>query len=58
MAGRTDDGRTLALHDISRYKPRVAEAVPNEDPAELMREVLAIESEITAGLENFLEEVE
>jgi len=42
----------------SRYKPRVAEAVPDEDPAELIREVLAIEREITAGLEKLLGEVE
>ena len=42
----------------SRYKPRVAEAVPDEDPAELIREVLAIERKITAGLEKLLDEVE
>ena len=42
----------------SRYKPRVAEAAPDEDPAELIREVLAIEREITAGLEKLLSEVE
>ena len=42
----------------SRYKPRVAETVPDEDPAELIREVLAIEREITAGLEKLLGEVE
>ena len=42
----------------SRYKPRVAEAVPDEDPAELIREVLAIEREIAAGLEKLLGEVE
>ena len=41
----------------SRYTPRVAEAVPDEDPAELIREVLAIEREITAGLEKLLDEV-
>ena len=41
----------------SRYKPRVAEAVPDEDPAELIREVLAIECGITAGLEKLLDEV-
>ena len=41
----------------SRYKPRVAEAVPDEDPAELIREVFAIEREITAGLEKLLDEV-
>ena len=42
----------------SRYKPRVAETVPDEDPAELIREVLAIEREIAAGLEKLLDEVE
>ena len=42
----------------SRYKPRVAEPVPEEDPAELIREVLVIEKEITAGLEKLLAEVE
>ena len=42
----------------SRYKPRVAEPVPEEDPAELIREVLVIEKEITAGLEKLLREVE
>jgi len=53
---------TIAENDwnlaASRYKPRVAEAVSDEDPAELIREVLAIESEITAGLEKLLAEVE
>ena len=34
-----------------------AETVPDEDPAELIREVLAIEREITAGLEKLLDEV-
>ncbi len=42
----------------SRYKPRVAEPVPDEDPAELIREVLAIEREITEGLEKLLVEIE
>ena len=42
----------------SRYKPRVAEPVSDEDPAELIREVLAIEREITEGLEKLLKEVE
>lgn len=41
-----------------RYKPQVAEAVSEEDPAELIREVLAIEWEITAGLEKLLQQVE
>ena len=42
----------------SRYKPRIAEAIPNEDPADLIRDVLAIEHEITEGLEKLLGEVE
>lgn len=53
---------TIAENDwnlaASRYKPRVAEAFPDEDPAELIREVLAIEKEITDGLEKLLKEVE
>ena len=53
---------TIAENDYnlaaSRYKPRVAEPVPDEDPAELIREVLAIEREITEGLEKLLKEVE
>ena len=42
----------------SRYKPHVAEKTPDEDPAELIRDVLAIEREITEGLEKLLGEVE
>ncbi len=42
----------------SRYKPRVAESVTDEDPAELIREVLAIEKTITEGLEQLLHEME
>ncbi len=42
----------------SRYKPCIAEVVPDEDPVELIREVLAIEHEITAGLDRLLSEVE
>ena len=42
----------------SRYKPRVAEEMSEEDPAELIREVLATEKEITAGLEQLLAEVQ
>lgn len=41
----------------SRYKPRVAGAVSTEDPAELIREVLDIEQEITMGLEALLGKV-
>jgi len=42
----------------ARYKPRVAEEVPDEDPAELIREVLKVEREIADGLEKLLSEVE
>lgn len=53
---------TIAENDYNlaatRYKPRVAEPVPDEDPAELIREVLVIEREITVGLEKLLSEVE
>jgi type I restriction enzyme M protein len=41
-----------------RYKPQIAEKAPDEDPAELIRETLAIEREITEGLEKLLREVE
>lgn len=53
---------TIAENDYnlaaSRYKPRVAEPIPDEDPADLIREVLALEREITEGLEKLLKEVE
>jgi type I restriction enzyme M protein len=42
----------------SRYKPQIAEEVPDEDPADLIREVLKIEQEITEGLEKLLKDVE
>ena len=42
----------------SRCKPHVAEELPEEDPAELIREVFAIARETTSGLEKLLEEVE
>jgi type I restriction enzyme M protein len=41
----------------SRYKPQIAEKVPDEDPAELIRETIAIEREIVNGLESLLLEV-
>jgi len=41
-----------------RYKPQVAEQAPEEDPEELIREVLGIEREITIGLERLLQDVE
>jgi type I restriction enzyme M protein len=42
----------------SRYKPQIGEEVPDEDPAELIREVLKIEREITDGLKKLLEDLE
>ena len=41
-----------------RYKPMVAEAAPDDDPAELIRETLTLEREIESGLEKLLSEVE
>ena len=41
-----------------RYKPQIAEKAPDEDPAELIRETLAIEREIADGLEKLLQERE
>ncbi len=52
---------TIAENDYNlaagRYKPQIAEKPPEEDPAQLIREVLAIEREITAGLEKLLTDV-
>ena len=50
-----ENGYNLAA---GRYKPQVAENAPEEDPAELIREVLTIEREIVDGLEKLLKEVE
>lgn len=41
-----------------RYKPHMAERRPDEDPAQLIRQVLIIEREITDGLEKLLKDVE
>ena len=41
-----------------RYKPQIAEKAPDEDPAQLIRETLAIEREIAEGLEKLLKEIE
>jgi len=40
-----------------RYKPQIAERVPDEDPAQLIHEALEIEQEIATGLEKLLKEV-
>ncbi len=53
---------TIAGNDYNlaagRYKPRIGEAVSDEDPAQLIRDVVAIEKEIQNGLEKLLSEVE
>jgi len=41
-----------------RYKPRMAENPPDEDPAQLIHEILGLELEITQGLEKLLKDVE
>ncbi len=52
---------TVAENDFnlaaSRYKPRMGEQLSDEDPAELIRDVLKIEREITRRLESLLDEV-
>ena len=42
----------------SRYKPTVGEDAPDEDPADLIREVLALEKELVEGMERLLQKVE
>jgi type I restriction enzyme M protein len=53
--------KNIAEHDYNlaagRYKPQVAEKNPDEDPVKLIRETLAIEKDIAAGLERLLNEV-
>jgi type I restriction enzyme M protein len=44
--------------EAGRYQPQVSETVSDEDPAELIRELLQIEQEINIGLEQLLKEVE
>jgi type I restriction enzyme M protein len=41
-----------------RYKPQVGEKAPEEDPAQLIREVMEAEHEIQGGLEKLLQDVE
>jgi type I restriction enzyme M protein len=53
---------TIAATDYNlasgRYKPRIGEAASNEDPAQLIREVIGIEQKIQSGLEKLLTNVE
>jgi len=42
----------------ARYKPQVAEAPPDEDPEELIKQTLKLEREIVVGLESLLKEVQ
>jgi type I restriction enzyme M protein len=41
-----------------QYKPQMAEEPPDEDPAQLIREVITIERDITDRLEQLLKDVE
>ena len=50
-----DNAYTLAA---GRYRPQIAQKAPNDDPALLIRETLAIEHDIAKGLEKLLREVE
>ena len=46
------------MASLVKEEPQIAEKAPDEDPAELIRETLAIEREIAEGLEKLLREVE
>jgi hypothetical protein len=48
----------FTVYGADRHKPQIAERPPDEDPAELIRETLTIEREITEGLERLLKEIE
>ncbi len=41
-----------------RYKPQVSEDVPDDDPAELVRDIVKIERDILSGLEKLLRDIE
>jgi len=49
------------VHEINlaagRYKQQIAEKAPDEDPAQFIRETLAIKREIEARLEKLLKEI-
>jgi type I restriction enzyme M protein len=53
---------TLASNDFDlsagRYKPQVSESAPEEDPSQLIREVLDVERGITEDFEQLLEQIE
>jgi len=53
--------KTLDENDYNlaagRYKPQMSELVPDEDPLDLIQEVLSIEKSITKGFEKLLAEI-
>jgi type I restriction enzyme M protein len=53
---------TVAQNDYNlaagRYKPQIAEKAPEEDPAQLISEVMNLEMEIRSGLEKLLKNLE
>lgn len=54
--------KSIAENDYNlaagRYKPQIAEKAPDDDPADLIRETLAIERDIASSLDKLLQEVE
>jgi type I restriction enzyme M protein len=56
------DVKFIAENDYNlaagRYKPQVAEKAPEENPVQLINEVLHIEREIADGLEKLLKNLE
>jgi len=53
---------TIAQYDYNlaagRYKPRVHQAAPEDNPTDLIRQTLSLEKEIASRLEKLLKEVE
>ncbi|GAB4388305.1 MAG: class I SAM-dependent DNA methyltransferase [Thermodesulfovibrionales bacterium] len=54
--------KSIAENDYNlaagRYKPQIADKIPDDDPTQLIKETLAIERDIASGLEKLLQEVE
>ena len=57
IAGKTLPEETFNL-SAARYRPRVGEKPPEDHPADLIRDAIAVEKDIEDGLRILLREVE
>src|SRR5512139_3394944 len=57
-AGHDNAVASVSPLAAGRYKPQIAERPPEENPAQLIRETLALERKIVNGLEKLLREIE